>query len=79
MTADVTRLAVGPLPAPPADEKRFATLQAQAALVGVQLHRIDGDDGRPSYIATKWAMTASFGSLDETAAWLRRFAGVSAE
>lgn len=90
--AELRSIGAEPPPAPPGlprdpslhltaedDEKRFATLQAQAALVGVQLHRIDGDDGRPLLVATKWAMSASFDGLDAAAAWLQRFAGVKVE
>lgn len=62
-----------------ADPKRFATLQAHAALAGVVLHQLDGDFGRPVYIATRWALTRQFDSLGEVALWLERVTGKTLE
>ena len=45
------------------DAKRFATAQALAALHGVTLHRLDGDFGRPLFVATKWALTKQLDTL----------------
>lgn len=50
--------------------KGFATLQARAAINLVELHRLEGDNGRPVYIATKWAETKRFESLQAVADWL---------
>lgn len=61
------------------DEKRFATLQANAALNGVTLHCIDGDFGRPVYIASRWAMTKQLSTLDDIDSWLQMVTGKSAE
>lgn len=58
-------------------EKRLANLRARCALQGVQLHVIDGDNGLPLYIVTKWALTASLDSLDNLAAWVSRVDGQS--
>ena len=55
--------------------KRFATAQALAALHGVTLHQLEGDDGRPVFIATRWAMTKQLDSLDAVDAWLARVTG----
>jgi hypothetical protein len=59
----------------PADAKRLATAKARAALAGVELHAIESDDGRPQYICTKWAMTASFADMAQVEAWLSRVDG----
>jgi len=56
-------------------DKAFATLQAQAALQGVALHRLENDRGQEIYIGTKWAMTRQMHSLDEVEMWLNRIAG----
>lgn len=54
------------------DAKRYSTLQARAALAGIALQRIEGDDGRPSYIATIGAVTTRLATLDEAEAWIER-------
>lgn len=55
--------------------KTFATLQARAALQGITLHRLEGDDGRPLYIATRWAMTKQFDGLGDVEIWLDEVVG----
>jgi hypothetical protein len=57
----------------PEKQKQFATLQAKAAIALVELHRIESDTGRPSYVATQWAVTLHFQSLDDVAEWLVGF------
>lgn len=57
--------------------KTFATLQARAALAGIVLHRIEGDFGRPVYIATRWAMTKQFEGLGDVEIWLDDVVGAS--
>ena len=42
------------------DRKAIDTLKARAALAGAQLLEIEGDDGRPVLILTRWALTRSF-------------------
>jgi hypothetical protein len=59
-------------------DKQFATLQARAALAGVQLLRSTDDRGREVFVASRWALTAQFASLAEVEAWLQRFGGLSA-
>ena len=59
--------------------KRFHTLQARAALGGVALFAIDGDRGQPVYIASRWALTRPFDTLDEVAIWLNRVIGSEAQ
>lgn len=61
-------------PTAPAD-KRVATLRARAALQGIVMHDLKGDDGTPEYVVTKWALTRAFRSLDELEAWLDRVEG----
>lgn len=56
----------------PAADKRASTAQARAALAGITLHVLAGDDGRPEYIATRWALTKSFTDLSEVERWLDR-------
>lgn len=54
------------------DAKRFSTLQARAALSGITLQRIDGDNCQPEYIATIGAVTTRLDTLDEAEAWIER-------
>ena len=64
----------------PIDDKTWATLQARAALAGVQLQRFHEEDGRTIYIATRvdWAVTRQIDSLDALHAFLARAEAVSA-
>lgn len=55
--------------------KRLSTLVARAALVGVIVHRIESDFGGEEFIATKWALTKSFSSMDALEAWLDKVIG----
>lgn len=55
--------------------KRLATIRARCALQGIELHVLAGDDGRPEYIATKWAMTRAFDDIHELDLWLLRVEG----
>lgn len=47
--------------------KRYATLQAAAALQGMQLHRLEG--GR--LLVTRWGLARELADVDEAARWLR--------
>lgn len=58
--------------------KAEATLIARAALAGVVVVRIEADDGRPQWIASRWALTRSFDNLDQLGAWLDRVTGTPA-
>lgn len=60
-------------------DKRFSTLQARAALGGVTLFAIDGDHGQSIFIASRWALTRPFDSLDDVAIWLDRVIGREAQ
>ena len=51
-------------------EKRFANAQAHAALRGITLHQVDGDFGWPMFVASIFALTRQFESLDEVESWL---------
>ena len=55
--------------------KRFATLQARAALAQVVLMQTTDDHDQPLYVASRWAMCKAFGSLDEVETWLARVTG----
>lgn len=72
--------AINDLDVPTAERtrKRFATLQARAALAGITLHQLEGDFGATIYIATRWSLTKQMDDLDEVGAWLDRVTGVSA-
>lgn len=63
--------------AQPIDRKILATLQAQAALLGVVLTEVEGDDGAPVYVISRWAYTRQCSSIDEVRDRLRRM-GASA-
>ncbi|MEJ8850480.1 hypothetical protein [Variovorax rhizosphaerae] len=67
---------LGDLPGVPAtaadDLKWESTLQARAALRGVVVIRSTTDNGRPCWIATRWALTKQLDSLLELSAWLDR-------
>lgn len=54
------------------ERKRLATLQARTALWGGSLTATDGDNGRPMFVVTRWALTRAFDSLDEVGDWLQR-------
>lgn len=59
------------------EEKRLATAIARLALVGVTVHRLEGDFGREIVLCTKWAMTREFTMLTDLEAWASRVAGES--
>lgn len=54
------------------DPKRLATITAETALWGSTLVTIDGDDGQPLFVLTRWSLTRAFGDLAEVEAFLRR-------
>lgn len=56
-----------------AERKAWATIQAQCALAGFTPHLIEGDDGRPLLVVSRWALTRSFTSPGDADAWLTRF------
>lgn len=62
-----------------ADQKRFATLQAQAALRGITLHRLEGDFSPVIYIATEGPYSRQLDDLDQVAAFLQRRLGKAVE
>jgi hypothetical protein len=57
------------------DDKAFATLQAKAALQGVQLVRSTDEHNRETFIASRWAMCRELASADEVEALLLRMSG----
>lgn len=55
--------------------KALDTLRARCALLGIVLAITENDHGRPLYVATRWAMTKTFSSLEEVGAWLSEIEG----
>lgn len=55
--------------------KREADLIARAALAGIRVHASTTDDGRPSLIASKWALCREFTDLAEMERWLDMVTG----
>lgn len=62
-------------PQTPEQAKRLSTLIARAALVGVIVSRVESDWAGEEFIATKWALTKTFSSMDGLEAWLDRVDG----
>jgi hypothetical protein len=52
-------------------QKRLATLQAEDALLGIAVSVEVDLQNRPDYIASRWALTRAFDTLESLAAWLR--------
>lgn len=50
--------------------KRWANLQARAALAGITTHRYDSQDGREKYLAARWSLSREFESLEALELWL---------
>ena len=57
------------------DRKRWLSLQARATRAGFVSPLIEGDDGRPQLIVTRWSMTRAFDDLAEAEAWVSRVEG----
>ena len=55
--------------------KPWLRLQAELLLAGFPATLIEGDDGGPLLIVSRWAMTKSFDSVPEAEAWLARVKG----
>ena len=66
-----------PNAAPGAIDKQASTMQAVAALAGVRVDPIEGDDGRTVYIVSRWALTKQCNTLDELRVLLQRM-GIAA-
>jgi hypothetical protein len=58
--------------------KAWSTMQARATLAGFRADLIEGDDGRPMLIVSRWAVCRSFTSLTEAGAWCDQVAGEAA-
>lgn len=58
--------------------KHFTTLQARAALLGIELHAITNDLERQSFIATQGPITREFLTLGEVDAYLASVEGSEA-
>lgn len=55
--------------------KRFATLQARAALAGATLIASTSDHGATVYIASRWALCNELPDLNAVEHWLRLVTG----
>ena len=58
--------------------KRVADAKARAAMKGITLHELTGDDGQPEFIVTQHAMAKAFagaGAVAAAEAWLDRIEG----
>ena len=58
-----------------ATDKDFATLRAQFALRGHELHRAEAPDGRVSYWTTRWGLTKPLVDLAAVHDFLRQIGG----
>lgn len=61
-----------------ASAKRESTLVARAALAGITVDRIEADNGRPRWCASRLHLTRAFDSLDDLERWLDMAAGRAA-
>jgi len=52
--------------------KRIATLQAVAAIAGVRVDPVEGDDGRTVWFVSRWSLTKQCNTLAELSELLRR-------
>lgn len=60
---------------PAADRKTFSTMQARAALRGIQLVESHIECGGVEYIASLHSLTRAFSTLTEVDVWLARVEG----
>lgn len=57
---------------PALERKAWATLQARLALAQFKADVIEGDNGRPLFVVSRWTLTRAFDSLDAVAAFADR-------
>lgn len=57
------------------DRKRWANLQAHAALAGITTHRYESQDGQEKYLAARWSLSREFESLEALELWLADVTG----
>jgi predicted trehalose synthase len=62
-----------------AELKPWRNAQAECLLAGFAAALIDGDDGRPMLVCSRWALTKAFTELQEFSAWLTRVRGKAAQ
>lgn len=60
------------------DPKTIATLQARAALIGVQLVLSVDEHGRQVFIGSQWGMTRELDTVEAVEAFLLRVGGSKA-
>ena len=57
-------------PASRLDPKQLSTAKARVALWGGVLHAMEGDDGQPLLIVSRWSLTRAFADLAAVEAFL---------
>lgn len=55
--------------------KKFATLQARAALVGHALHEIITADGQARYLASRWGLTRELPTIEDVRQFVEQIGG----
>lgn len=58
-----------------ADDKRFATLRAQAAIAGHELRREPVGCSASLYVIRRWGLRRELASLDEVQRWIEQATG----
>lgn len=58
-----------------AQRKAWKNLQARCLLAGFSASLIDGDDGQPLLILSRWALCKGLNNLAEAEAWVARVGG----
>lgn len=61
-----------------AELKPWRTLQAECLLAGFSANLIDGDNGRPLLVVSRWALCKSFDGVAEARVWLAMVTGSAA-
>lgn len=57
----------------PTEQKRFANLQAHAALAGYEVNcTVDVETGGLTFLCKRWSLLRKLDTLNEVEAWLRR-------
>ena len=58
-----------------ARRKPWVTVQAGVLVAGYRADLLEGDDGRPLLIISRWALTRSFTEVTDARAWLALVTG----
>jgi hypothetical protein len=66
---------IAALPQAAADRKTIATLRAQLALLGYQLHEIVGEEGRRAWLVSRWDRSRELADVRAIEAFLAHAGG----